>query len=222
MKINAIILGATGMVGEGVLHIALRSDDVSSVLVIGRRPCGVTHPKLREILHPNLFDITPIKDQLRGYTACYFCLGVSSLGKSEEEYRRTTYDLTMHIASVLAPANPDMTFCYVSGSGTDETEQGRLRWARVKGKTENDLRTLPFKQTYAFRPGFIKPMAGMKNTMSFAKPLGTLYPLLRFLMPSFVCTLEDLGKAMIAVTLRSYPKPVLENIDITAAAAQHY
>lgn len=222
MKINAIIFGATGMVGEGVLHTALHSDDVASVLVIGRRPCGVTHPKLREIVHSNLHDISPIRDQIRGYTACYFCLGVTSLGKSEEEYRRTTYDLTMHIASVFAPANPDMTFCYVSGSGTDGTEQGRLMWARVKGKTENDLRALPFKQCYAFRPGFIKPIAGMKNTIAFAKPLGTIYPLLKFLMPSFVCTLEDLGRAMIAVTLRKYPKPVLENIDIDAAAAQQY
>jgi hypothetical protein len=222
MKITAIIFGATGMVGEGVLHTALRSDEVAFVLVIGRRPCGVTHPKLREILHTNLHDITPIKDQIRGFTACYFCLGVTSVGKSEEEYRRTTYDLTMHIASVLAPANPDMTFCYVSGSGTDGTEQGRLRWARVKGKTENDLRTLPFKQAYAFRPGFIKPMAGMKNTLSFAKPLGTLYPLLKFMMPSFVCTMEDLGTAMIAVTQRPYPKVILDNVDIAAAAAHNY
>lgn len=220
MKINAIIFGATGMVGEGVLHVALNHPDVESVLVVGRRPCNVSHPKLKELVHPNLFDFSKVEHQMVGYNACYFCLGTSSVGKKEQEYRRTTYDLTMHAAQTLSRLNPGMTFCYISGEGTDSTEQGRMMWARVKGKTENDLMKLPFKEVYNFRPGFIKPIKGMKNTISFAKPLLYLYPIFIALLPSHGCTLEGIGRSMINVTLNGYPKQILENKDITSTGGQ--
>src|SRR5512137_1503189 len=139
MKIRAIVFGASGMVGEGVLLTALGHQAVGSVLVVGRKPCGVTHPKVKEIIHHDFFNYSGIETQLTGYDACFFCLGVSSVGMKAEEYRRITYDLTIYAATVLARCNPDMTFCYVSGTGTDSTERGRVRWARVKGKTENDL-----------------------------------------------------------------------------------
>lgn len=215
MRIRTIIFGATGMVGEGVLHIALNSPKVESVLVIGRKTCGVKHSKLQEIIHDDFFDFSSIEGQLKGYTACYFCLGVSSVGKNEQEYIRTTYTLTMHVGETLSKLNPSMTFCYVSGEGTDGTEQGRMMWARVKGKTENDLTKLPFTSVYNFRPGFIKPIKGMKNTLSFAKPLIILYPVLKMLLPSHGCTLEDLGRSMITVAVEGYSKQTIENNDIS-------
>src|SRR5450759_1641309 len=143
MKIRTIITGATGMVGEGVLKETLLHPDVEKVLVINRKSCGITHPKLTEILHPDFYDISPIADQLKNYNACFFCLGVSSVGLKEDAYYSLTYTLTMHVAEILAKQNPDMTFCYISGAGTDATEKGRMNWARVKGKTENDLMKLP-------------------------------------------------------------------------------
>ncbi len=152
MKIKAILFGATGMVGEGVLLEALKYENVESVLVIGRRSCKVTNVKLKEIIHNNFFDYSTIEDQLKGYNACYFCLGVSSVGMTEKDYTRITYDLTMQAATTLSRLNPNMTFCYVSGTGTDSTEKGKMMWARVKGKTENDLAKLPFKAVYMFRP----------------------------------------------------------------------
>jgi hypothetical protein len=156
MKIKAIITGVTGMVGEGVLQECLLHPDVEKVLVISRKSCGVAHPKLTEILHTNFYDLYPISDQLNGYNACFFCLGVSSVGMKEEQYYSLTYTLTMHMAEILAKQNPEMTFCYISGAGTDSTEKGRINWARVKGKTENDLMKLPFKKVFACRPGFMQ------------------------------------------------------------------
>ncbi len=217
MKIKAILFGATGMVGEGVLRICLDHADVESVLVVGRKSCGVQHPKLREILHSDFYDYTSIEHQLRGYNACYFCLGVTSVGKNEAEYTKLTYDLTMQAARTLAKLNPTMTFCYVSGEGTDGTERGRLMWARVKGKTENDLMKL-FNSAYAFRPGFIKPLDGQRHAHGASNVLGTFYPILRSLLSRHVCTLGDLGNAMIRVTLSGYEKNVLENEDIARAA----
>ncbi|SMB99040.1 conserved hypothetical protein, partial [Hymenobacter roseosalivarius DSM 11622] len=154
MKIRAILTGATGMVGEGVLHECLNDPDVEQVLSINRKPYGVTHPKLREIVHRDFQDLSAIQDQLAGYNACFFCLGVSSVGMKEPEYRRITFDLTLHFATALLQRNPDLTFCFVSGAGTDGTGQGKVMWARVKGQTENALLQLPFKQAYMFRPGF--------------------------------------------------------------------
>lgn len=202
------------MVGEGVLHESLKHPDVESVLVISRRPCNVEHPKLKELLHNDFFNYSTIEEHLRGYNACFFCLGVSSVGMKEKDYRRITYDLTMQAANTLSRLNPDMTFCYVSGEGTDSTEKGRLMWARIKGKTGNDLMKLPFKAAYMFRPGYIKPTEGLKNAYAISKVLGYLYPVLEILFPKHVCTLEDLGLAMISTAMRGYPKKILGNKDI--------
>lgn len=218
MKINAIIFGATGMVGEGVLHVCLNHPDVESVLVVSRRSCKLQHPKLKEMIHKDFYDYTSIERRLAGYNACYFCLGVTSLGKKEDEYAHLTYDLTLEAARMLSKVNPGMTFCYVSGEGTDSSEQGTRMWARVKGKTENDLKKLPFKASYTFRPGFIKPMKGLKSAYGISKVLGSVYPLLRVLFASHISTLEDIGHAMINVTLSGYPSAILENKDIALAA----
>lgn len=218
MKLKVILFGGTGMVGEGVLHEALNDAAVESILVIGRRPCNVSHQKLRELLHNDFYDYTGIADRLRGYNTCFFCLGVTSLGKSEEEYRRLTYDLTMAAAGMLARLNTNMVFCYVSGAGTDGTEEGRVMWARVKGKTENDLMKLPFKAVYAFRPGFIKPTAGLTNSLILSKLLVPLYPVLNLLFPNYVCTLEDVGRSMIRAADEGYSKRVLECADIAELA----
>ncbi len=218
MKIKAIIFGVTGMVGEGVLHVALNHPDIESVLVIGRKQCNVKDPKLKELVHNNFFNFSSIEEQLKGFNACYFCLGVSSVGMNEPDYRRITYDLTMHAATTLSRLNADMTFCYVSGTGTDSTEKGRSMWARVKGKTENDLMKLPFKAVYLFRPGYIKPIDGLHNAYAISKAVGLLYPVWRLLFPKYICTLEDLGLAMIHATERGYSKQILENPDIAKLA----
>ncbi|MDJ1497976.1 NAD-dependent epimerase/dehydratase family protein [Cytophagaceae bacterium DM2B3-1] len=217
-KIKAIVTGATGMVGEGVLHECLQHPDVESVLVIARKPSGVTHPKLKEIIHTNFLDITPIENQLTGYNACFFCLGVSSVGMKEPEYYKLTYTLTLHVAQILSKANPDMTFCYISGSGTDSTEKGRSMWARVKGKTENDLTKLPFKAVYNFRPGYMQPTKGLKYTLPYYKYVDWLYPFWKFAFPNFVTTLSELGLAMIHVVSRGYHKSVIEVKDILILA----
>ena len=183
MKIQAIITGATGMVGEGVLMESLLHPDVEKVLVINRSPCGVVHPKLTEIVHTDFLNFTPIAGKLVGYNACFFCLGVSSVGMKEEKYYSLTYTLTMHIAEILARQNPGMTFCYISGAGTDSSEKGRLNWARVKGKTENDLMKLPFKKAFAFRPGFMLPSKGAKNAHGYYSIFRILYPVLQTLIP---------------------------------------
>jgi uncharacterized protein YbjT (DUF2867 family) len=214
MKINVIITGATGMVGEGVLMESLLHNDVEKVLVINRKPCGVTHPKLTEIIHTNFFDLSPVADKLKGYNACFFCLGVSSVGMKEDVYYSMTYTLTLHIAEILSEQNPDMTFCYISGAGTDSTEKGRLNWARVKGKTENDLMKLPFKKVYAFRPGFMLPAKEAKNIHGYYIIFRILYPVLRALFPGFVSTLKEVGIAMINSVIHGYEKPVLEVQDI--------
>lgn len=219
MNIKAIITGTTGMVGEGVLHECLQHPDVESVLVINRKPCGVSHPKLKEVLHTDFFNFSAIEPHLAGYNACYFCLGVSSVGMKEPEYTRMTYDLTMHVAQTLSKLNNDMTFCYISGAGTDSTEQGRLMWARVKGKTENDLMKLPFKQVYAFRPGLIKPTKGLKNTLKLYTYFGWLYPILKTVAPGTACTLREIGLAMINGTKNSFGKQVIEVKDIVKMAS---
>jgi hypothetical protein len=219
MKIKAIIFGATGMVGEGVLHECLKHPEVQSVLVINRRPCGIDHKKLTEIIHQDFHDFSQIEDQLVGYNSCYFCMGVSSIRMKEAEYRRITYDLTMNLANVLVNKNREMTFCYVSGTGTDSTESARTMWARIKGKTENDLIKLPFKAAYMFRPGYIQPTKGLKNSYKIYKVFSPLYPLWKTLFPKYVCTLEDLGLAMVNCSLNGYEKSILENKDISKLAS---
>ncbi|UHG89655.1 NAD-dependent epimerase/dehydratase family protein [Spirosoma oryzicola] len=217
MKIKAIITGATGMVGEGVLHECLQHPDVEQVLVINRKPGGVSHAKLREIVHNDFFDLKAIESQLTGYNACFFCLGVSSVGMDNDEYKHLTYDLTMNVAQLLATQNPAMTFCYVSGAGTDSTEQGRLAWARVKGATENALMRL-FSNAYMFRPGFMKPTPGLKNVKSYYKFIAWLYPIGRALYPAGFSTLQELGLAMIKSATQGYEKRILEVKDIVALA----
>jgi hypothetical protein len=206
------------MVGEGVLHECLNDPDVEQVLSISRKPYGLTHPKLREIVHRDFHDLSAIQDQLIGYNACFFCLGVSSVGMKEPEYRRITFDLTMHFAQTVLQRNPDLTFCFVSGTGTDGTGKGKVMWARVKGQTENALLQLPFRQAYMFRPGFMNPTQGLKNTLSAYAYLSWLYPVMRPLFPKYVSTLQEMGLAMIHAVRRGYPKRVLEVPDIVALA----
>jgi uncharacterized protein YbjT (DUF2867 family) len=221
MRFNVIVFGASGMVGEGVLLRTLAHESVGNVLVVGRKACGVAHPRLREIIHRDFFDFSTIEEDLRGYDACFFCLGVSSVGMKEEEYRRITYDLTMGVATLLSHLNPSMTFCYVSGQGTDGTEQGKLAWARVKGKTENDLSRLPFKATYAFRPGLIKPLKEQRNVRAIFRIVAWPFPLWRRLFPGLVSSVSDIALAMVNATMSGYPKRVLENRDIALCAKEH-
>lgn len=217
MKIRAIITGATGMVGEGVLHECLLDPTVEQVLLINRKPSGISHAKLREIVHSDFLNLTPIENQLAGYNACFFCLGVSSVGMDNEEYRRLTYDLTLYFAQVVASHNPDLTFCYVSGAGTDSTEKGRSAWARVKGATENALLKL-FNNAYMFRPGFMLPTEGLKNTLKYYKYIAWLYPIGRAMYPAGFSTLRELGVAMIKSVRIGYEKPILEVKDIITLA----
>jgi hypothetical protein len=217
MKIKPIITGATGMVGEGVLLECLNHPDVEQVLVITRKPGGLSHPKLHEIVHGDFFNLAPIEQHLIGFNACFFCLGVSSVGMSNEEYKHITYDLTLNIAQLLATVNPEMTFCYVTGAGTDSSEQGRTAWARVKGSTENALMRL-FKQAYMFRPAFMKATPGQKNVKGYYKFFAWLYPIGRALYPAGFCTLQEVGLAMINAVSKGYPKQILDVNDIVKLA----
>jgi len=216
--IKAVITGATGMVGEGVLLECLAHPDVEQVLAINRKPGGVSHPKLREIIHADFFDLAPIEPQLAGYNACFFCLGVSSVGMDKDVYRRVTYDLTLNVAQTLARSNPDMTFCYLTGKGTDSSEQGRLAWARVKGATENALMRL-FKNAYMFRPGMMKASPGQKNLKLPYRLLAWIYPIGRALAPAHFCTLQEVGRAMINAALKGARKKILDVPDIVRLAA---
>lgn len=215
MKI--IITGASGMVGEGILLECLRTADVAEVLVVGRRPCGHEHPKLREILHDNFFDLAPIEKQLTGYDACFFGLGVSSVGMKPEEYKRMTYDLTLEMGRRLAQASPSMTFCYVTGMGTDSTEQGSSRWARVKGATENELLRL-FKNAYMFRPAAMKAVAGQKNLKLAYKLFAPFIPVLKPIYPNAFCTLEEVGRAMLTCARTHPTQHIVEVTDIKKLA----
>jgi uncharacterized protein YbjT (DUF2867 family) len=214
---NVIVFGATGMIGSGVLVECIKEPQVQSVLVVGRKPCGVAHPKLRELIRSDFFDYSDARADLKGYDACFFCLGVSAAGMTEAVYYRLTYDLTISAASALAELSPKLTFCYVSGEGTDSTERGRFMWARVKGKTENHLLRMPFN-AYMFRPGLIQPLTGVgsktKLYRAFYILLGPLFPLLKRLFPNHVTTTENVGRAMIRVAANGYFKRVLENTDI--------
>ena len=206
------------MVGQGVLRACLLDPGVTQVLVIGRRPTGQQQAKLRDVVLDDLFTLPSLGDQLNGYDACFFCLGVSAVGLKEEAYRRVTYDLTLTVAEALVARNPGMTFIYVSGQSTDSTAQGSVMWARVKGATENAVSALPFKATFMFRPGYIQPMHGIKSSTSWYRLLysavGPLYPLLRRLFPRNVTNTDAVGQAMIEVARRGAPKHILENREI--------
>ena len=214
---RVIIFGASGMVGQGVLRECLRDPDVERVLVVGRSAIGVENEKVREIVHKDFFDFSSIEENLSGYDACFFCLGVSSAGMKEPEYTRVTYDVTMAAAEALAKKNPGMTFIYVSGAGADSSERGRSMWARVKGRTENALLKMPLK-AYMFRPAYIQPMHGIKSKTklygAMYSVVAPIYPLLRRLAPKYVTTTEQLGRAMICVAKRGAAKRVLESDDI--------
>ena len=215
---KAILTGATGMVGEGILHECLKSDAINEVLVVGRKSCGISHPKIKELLHKDFFNFSSVESQLSGYDACFFCLGTTSVGKSEEEFTEVSYTLTMNFAETLSKVNPNMTFCYISGAGTDSSEKGKTMWARVKGKTENDLMKLPFKKVFNFRPGYLQPIKGMKLTHSYYKWLSWMYPFFQLVFPMFVSRLEELGQAMINAASKGYNKNVLEVKDIKILA----
>ncbi|HEV7427553.1 MAG TPA: NAD(P)H-binding protein [Thermoanaerobaculia bacterium] len=218
---DVILFGASGMVGQGVLRECLLDPEVHRVLSIGRTVTGQQHPKLAEVVRADLYDYPDIEGDLAGYDACFFCLGTSAAGKTEDEYRRVTYDLTMAAATTLARLNPQMTFIYVSGSGTDSTEQGRVMWARVKGATENALLRLPFKDAYMFRPAAILPMHGESSktklyrvAYAVAKPL---LPLLLRLFPNYVTTTEILGRTMLDVARKGAPSPIFEPASLRIA-----
>jgi uncharacterized protein YbjT (DUF2867 family) len=222
--VKVVLFGATGMVGQGVLRECLLDPDVDSVLAVVRNASLPQHDKLREIVQQDVFDLVAIEDKLSGYDACFFCLGVSSVGMKEETYRRVTYDLTVSVARTLANLNPTMTFIYVSGAGTDSTERGRLMWARVKGRTENALLQMRFKAVFLFRPGYIQLLHGIRTKTAwygaFYDVVRPFYPLLKTLFPNYVTTTECVGRAMLSVTKRGFPKPVLENREINVMCAK--
>jgi uncharacterized protein YbjT (DUF2867 family) len=217
---KVILFGATGMVGQGVLRECLLDADVDRVLSIGRSDTGQSHPTLHEIIRKDLLDFSAIETQLSGFDACFFCLGVSSAGMTEQDYRRVTYDITLAAARTLVRLNPSMTFVYVSGAGTDSSERGRSMWARVKGQTENALLGLPFKAAVMFRPGGIAPLHGITSKTRIYRVLYTLtrplWPALYSAFPQLVTTTEQIGRAMLHVARWGSPKPILETRDINA------
>jgi len=217
---NVLIFGATGMVGQGVLRECLLDSGVQSVLSIVRSASGEQHPKLRQLVHGNLLEYRAIEANLSGFDVCFFCLGVSSAGMSEDDYTRITYGYTLAAAETLARLNPQMSFVYVSGAGTDSTERGSSMWARVKGRTENALLRLPFKGAYMFRPGMIRPLHGARSKTAAYRisytVLGPLLPLLHRIFPQQITTTEQIGRAMLVVARQGAPKHVLEIRDIIA------
>lgn len=219
---KVILFGATGMIGQGVLRECLLSPDVRQVLIIGRHSTGREHPKLREIVRQDLFDYSDCTADLTGFDACFFCLGVSSAGMKEGAYEKVTYGITLAAAEALVKINPDMTFIYVSGMGTDSSEQGRIMWARVKGKTENALKRIPFKEVYLFRPAFIQPLYGIRSRTKMYRMIYALsapfLSLLNAIFPNYLTTTEKIGRAMIKVTMQGFPKQILETPDINIAA----
>lgn len=217
---NVLLFGATGMIGSGVLLECLDSPKVASVLVVGRRACGVSHSKLKEVIVGDLFKLEALS--LTGCDACFFCLGVSVVGMSDADYRRVTYDLTLSVARAVVTAAPKSVFVYVTGKNTDSTEKGTAMWARVKGRTENGLMRLGFRGAYMFRPGIIQPLRGVRSStawyQAFYNVFGPLLSLLRWLSPRIFLTSVDMGRAMINVAAAGYPKPILEIADIHIAA----
>ncbi len=216
---QVLLFGGTGMIGQGVLRECLRDPGVERVLAVGRRALGERHPRLEEIVLPDVADLSAVESELTGLDACFFCLGMSSAGMSEERYTRVTYDLTLAVAGRLARLNPAMTFVYVSGMGTDDTERGRTMWARVKGRTENALLKLPFKAAYMFRPAFILPRHGIRSRTPLYRALYVVatpfFALLRRVAPRYVTTTEQVGRALIAIARDGFPRPIVEAADLT-------
>ena len=220
---RVLLFGATGMVGAGVLKECLDDKRVENILIVGRRTCGITHDKIREILHEDFFDFSSIKKSLTDRDACFFCLGVSSVGKDEETYSRQTYDLTMAAATAVLESTSAATFIYVSGVGADSTEKGKSMWARVRGRLENRLLTMPFKGVYVFRPSYIQPLRGVQSRVFLYRILyatiGWAYPILKRLFPGSVTTTVAIGQAMINLAESGYPEQILEVDGINSASA---
>jgi len=215
---RVILFGATGMVGQGVLRECLLDPGVERVLAVGRTATPQRGEKLHDLVVANFLDFSAVERELAGYDACFFCLGITSAGMTEADYRRVTYDIALAAAQTLVRINPEMTFVFVSGAGADSTGQGRVMWARVKGQTENALLRLPFKSVYVFRPAAIQPLHGIRSKTAWINAayavLGPLYPVFKRLVPDYVTTTEQIGRAMLAVARRGAPKRVLENADI--------
>ena len=213
-----VLFGGSGMVGQGVLRECLLDPDVREVVSIVRAPTGQSNDKLREIVHRDFHDFSSIAHQLTGFDACFYCLGATSVGKSEAEYTRVTYDIAVAAGMTLVVRNPTMTFAFVSGAGTDNTEKGRVMWARVKGRAENAILAMPFKASYMFRPALIQPMHGVKSkTALYRVPyllLAPFVPVLRRILPQYVTTTEQIGRAMLVVAKHGAPRRVLESVDI--------
>ena len=221
---NVLLFGASGMIGQAVLRECLLDPGVGRVVTVGRRPTGQSNSKLTELVRPDLATLAPIESQLTGFDACFFCLGVSALGMTEEQYTRVNYDLTISVARTLLRTSPNVTFIYVSGAGTDSSERGRAMWARVKGRTENTLLSLPFRAAYMFRPGAVIPLHGIRSSTRWynvmyavTKPI---YPILRRLAPTMVTTTEELARAMLAVARNGYSTHILEMADIIRIGAR--
>jgi uncharacterized protein YbjT (DUF2867 family) len=217
---NVLLFGATGMVGQGVLRECLLDPDVKRLQTIGRTRTGAQHPKLRELVHQDMWHYASIESELSGFDACFFCLGVASAGMSEADYEAVTYGITMAAAETLSRLNPRMTFVFVSGAGADSSEHGRIMWARIKGKTENAVLRQPFKAAFVFRPGVIQPLHGIRSRTALYRVLYSctkpLLPLLRWALPGYILTTEQIGRAMLAVAKRGASKPILESKDISA------
>ena len=223
MKIKTIIFGSTGMIGQGVLKECIDSPDVMSILLINRRAVNIQHPKIKEVVHNDFEDLSSLIADFKNYDACFFSLGVTSLGLSEPEYHRVTYDLTVKIAETLLSTGQEFTFCYISGKNTDSTEKGKVMWARVKGKLENKLLSMPFKKAYMFRPGYIQPLKGIKSRTKWYNVIYAIFKPLYFLLKpfkGFVTNTSSLGKAMISVVVNGYEKSILESADINKVAEQ--
>jgi len=225
MKLQVIITGSTGMVGKGVLYECIDSPMVEKILLLNRSSLNINHPKVTEIIHSDLSDVSKIEHLFVGYNTCFFNMGVSSVGLKEEQFHALTYDITTHVAETILHANPECSCTYVSGVGCDSTEKGRVMWARVKGKTENALLRMGFKSAYMFRPGYIQPLRGIKSKTKIYNALYVvfkpLYPILKFLSPKFATTTEEVGKAMIYVVSKSYESQYLENKDISECANRY-
>jgi uncharacterized protein YbjT (DUF2867 family) len=219
---RVILFGATGMVGQGVLRECLRDPDVTEVLTVGRSATGRQHPKLRELMLPDLLNLSAVEDRLSGFDAAFFCVGVTSVGLTEERYRQLTHDLTLAVARTLARLNPRMTFIYVSGAGADSSGKGRTMWARVRGQAENELLRLPFEGAYVFRPAAIVPLDGIRSRTKLYRAmylvLAPILPALYRCFPKYVTTTRQMGRAMLRVVRHGAPKMVLENADINRVA----
>jgi len=213
-KCSVLVTGSTGMVGEGVLQVCLQHTAVEKVVALNRRTVGFSHPKLIEIILPDFHQLKSVEDQLKGLDACFHCMGISSIGTDEATYKDITYTLSILLGETFSRLNPGSVFCYLSGAGTDATETAKMSWARLKGRTENELSQMPFKAVYRYRPGFIKPLSGATHVQSFYKYIGWMFPIGKALFPDGFSTIEEIGRSMIQVAVQEEDKKTLAGKDI--------